>query len=374
MRKEHLRTFLIIVLVLAMTLTASFAARSQEEVDEDIDKTQQELDEGREKVEQMEQDMAELQEQIDDTQASIDTLNNDIAALQADINETKKELEKKKEEIDKSQVDLNQRLRNMYKNGSIGFIDVILSSQSVTDLITNVEMVARIYQGDKEMVEQLQREYDEVKKIQDALTAQKDELDVKMGELSAMQQQLGQDYAKVEANKEEQEVQNAHLEEELSDLEAESAEIAALIAAQSEEQEYQGSGSGVFCWPVPGNYSVSSGFEYRMCPFHGWELHSGIDIPAGYGTSVVAADDGLVISAGDMGSYGNAVLISHGNGLYTLYGHNSSLNVYAGQTVTQGQTIAFVGSTGSSTGNHCHFEVRLGGSGYGNAVDPNAYL
>ena len=372
--KDRFRIAVIIVLLLAMTLTASYGTRSQEEVDAEIDETQQELDEGREKVDELEDEMAGIQEEIDQTQSDIDAVSSEIVSLQSEITATKKKLEAKQEEIDENQNNLNQRLRSMYKNGSIGFIDVILSSNSVTDLITNVEMVARIYEGDKNLVETLQKEYDEIKKIQDELTAQKKVLDEKMGELNALQEQLGESYAKVEATKEEQEEKNAQLEEELADLEEESAEIAAMIAAQSQEQEYQGSGSGYFIWPVPGYYTVSSGFEYRMCPFHGYELHSGIDIAADYGSSVVAAADGLVIAAGWMGSYGNAVLISHGDGLYSLYGHNSSLNVSEGQVVTQGQTIAFIGSTGSSTGNHCHFEVRLGGSNYGNAVDPQSYL
>lgn len=372
--KERLRTALILLLILAMTMTVSFGTRSQEDVEADIDETQEELDEGREKVDELEEEMKELQDKIDTTQDDIDAVSVEIVDLQSEISANKKKLDKKKKEIEENTNNLNQRLRNMYKNGTIGFIDVILSSDNVMDLITNVEMVARIYQGDKELVEVLQSEYDEIDKIQQSLATQREELDGKMSELNALQEELSASYAKAETNKEEQEAHNAHLEDELEDLQAESAEIAAMIAAQSEEEEYQGSGNGYFIWPVPGYYSISSEYEYRMCPFHGWELHSGIDIPADYGASVVAAADGLVIAAGDMGSYGNAVLISHGDGLYTLYGHNSSLNVYAGQTVTQGQTIAFIGSTGNSTAEHCHFEVRLGGGSYGNAVNPHNYL
>ena len=371
---NRLRTVIILLLVLSMTVSISFATRTQDEVDADIDSKQQELDEGKDKVEELEGEMDELQSEIDETQQSIDTVSSDIVDLQAKITDNQKKLDAKKKELETSVDNLNQRLRNMYKNGSIGFIDVILSSETVTDLITNVELVGRIYTSDKELVSALEQEYAEIADLQASLESQKEELDGKMGELNALQDQLSADYAKVEASKEEQEEINEQLEEDLADLEAESAEIAALIASQSSSQEYQGSGTGQFIWPVPGYYSISSEYAYRWCPYHGYELHSGIDIPAAYGTNVVAADDGLVISAGWMGSYGNAVLISHGNGLYTLYGHNSSLNVSAGQTVTQGQTVAFVGSTGNSTGNHCHFEVRLGGSNYGNSVNPHIYL
>ncbi len=372
--KGRFRFAVILLLILSMTLTFAYGTRSQEEVDADIDAKQQELDEGKEKVEELQGEMNEIQAEIDETQGSIDNVSSQIVSLQMEISENQKKLERKKEEIEVSIDNLNQRLRNMYKNGSIGFIDVILSSENVSDLITNVELVGKIYASDKDLVSKLEQEYQEIEEIQTALESQRGDLDAKMSELNALQDQLSANYEKAEASKEEQEAINDQLEDDLADLEAESAEIAAMIAARSSDQEYQGSGSGAFMWPVPGYYSISSEYAYRWCPYHGYELHSGIDIPAAYGTSVVAADDGLVISAGWMGSYGNAVLISHGNGLYTLYGHNSSLNVYEGQTVSQGQTIAFVGSTGNSTGNHCHFEVRLGGSNYGNSVNPHNYL
>lgn len=372
--KDRFCIAVILLLILSMTMSISYGTRTQQEVNEDIDAKQEQLDEGKEKVQEMEGEMAEIQEEIDRTEENIDDVSSQIVSLQMQISENQKKLDAKKAELEVSIANLNQRLRNMYKNGSIGFIDVILSSENVTDLITNVELVMHIYSSDKDLVTALEQEYQEISDLQTALEAQEEELDGKMGELNALQDQLSEDYAKVEASKEEQEALNDQLEEDLADLEAESAEIAAMIASTSSDQEYQGTSSGAFTWPVPGYYSISSEFAYRWCPYHGYELHSGIDIPASYGASVVAADDGVVVSAGWMGSYGNAVLISHGNGLYTLYGHNSSLNVYSGQTVSQGQTVAFVGSTGNSTGNHCHFEVRLGGSNHGNAVNPHNYL
>lgn len=131
---------------------------------------------------------------------------------------------------------------------------------------------------------------------------------------------------------------------------------------------------GKFTWPVPGHTKLSCDYGPRICPFHGPETHSGIDIPAPYGTNVLAAADGTVVQAGWMGSYGNGVLISHGSAIFTLYGHNSSLLVKKGQKVKKGQPVAKVGSTGSSTGNHCHFEVRKGGSEHSYHTSPWAYL
>lgn len=131
---------------------------------------------------------------------------------------------------------------------------------------------------------------------------------------------------------------------------------------------------GEFLWPVPGVTRITSEYGMRNCPFHGREFHSGIDIAASSGKSVVAAADGTVVLAGYNGSYGNCVIISHGSGLFTLYGHNSSLLTTKNQKVKKGQKIAKVGSTGASTGPHLHFEVRSGGNAHKNHVSPWKYL
>lgn len=131
---------------------------------------------------------------------------------------------------------------------------------------------------------------------------------------------------------------------------------------------------GKMKWPVPGYTRISSDYGWRNCPYHGRESHSGIDIPAPYGSKVVAAVGGKVVHAGYLGSYGNAVIISHGNSLYTLYGHNSKVTVKKGQSVNAGMQIARVGSTGQSTGNHVHFEVRKGGNKREKNVNPHRYV
>ena len=142
-------------------------------------------------------------------------------------------------------------------------------------------------------------------------------------------------------------------------------------SAESENGIYTG---GKFLWPVPKYSYISCDFGQRICPFHGREVHSGVDLAAPYGVSVLAAADGKVVLSGWNGSYGNCVILSHGSGLFTLYGHNSSLQVKVGDTVKRGDVIALVGSTGASTGNHSHFEVREGGNEHGNAVSPWKYL
>jgi murein DD-endopeptidase MepM/ murein hydrolase activator NlpD len=242
----------------------------------------------------------------------------------------------------------------------------------------NYEMVKKIYSSDKSILEELQANYDlinekkqELDNLQAGLISQKQEQ-------LALQDELKADKAAVAKKKGIVSANNDALEDNISDLKQEAANIEALIKKDQESSGSGGSGGseyteGQFSWPVPGWSRVSSDYGWRVCPFHGNEFHTGIDIPAGYGEAVVAAASGTVISACYQGSYGNAVLISHGGGLYTLYAHNSSLIVYAGQKVSKGQQIARIGSTGSSTGNHLHFEVRNGAS-YGSDVSPWGYL
>lgn len=131
---------------------------------------------------------------------------------------------------------------------------------------------------------------------------------------------------------------------------------------------------GGFAWPVPGHTTVTSGYGWRNCPYHGREHHSGIDIGAPSGSKIVAAADGKVVSSRYEGGYGNCIIIDHGNKLYTLYGHCSSLIAKSGDAVKKGQKIAKVGSTGNSTGPHLHFEVRKGSNSSKNHVSPWNYL
>ena len=149
--------------------------------------------------------------------------------------------------------------------------------------------------------------------------------------------------------------------------EAESNRIAARLSGNG-----SGAYNGSMQWPVPSSYRVTSNYGPRICPFHGRELHPGIDIGAPSGSSIVAAGAGKVISAGGLGTYGNVVMIDHGNGVVTLYAHQQSggIRVGVGQRVKKGQRIGTVGSTGNSTGPHLHFESRVNGT----PKNPMGYL
>ena len=127
---------------------------------------------------------------------------------------------------------------------------------------------------------------------------------------------------------------------------------------------------GKYVWPCPSYSRISSGYGNRTCPFHGKEFHDGVDLAAASGAPILAFGPGTVTKSGWYGGYGNCVMIDHGGGIVTLYGHNSSIKVSVGQRVSRGQTIALIGSTGNSTGPHCHFEVRINGK----TTDPLDYI
>lgn len=277
------------------------------------------------------------------------------------------EAEKNKEiQLEKFSV----RIKFLHERGNIGYLEIILSSKRFNDFLKRCEYVNQIMEYDKKLIENLSNIQNTI-----LLETQKIEDD------------------KIQAEKflvEKQEVLASYMSDEkkyeelIKNQEKESQEIKNLILASASKTTENNSNQnnitytytgGKFNWPVPSrsasSSSLSSGFVYRKRPIgSGYEQHTGYDIPASYRADIVAAESGKVIFSGWKSGYGNTIVIDHGGGITTLYGHNSSLVVSVGQFVSRGQVIAKCGSTGNSTGNHCHFEVRSNGS----PVSPEGYL
>ena len=308
---------------------------------------------------QVSNDMAELEDSLEKQKAELDEIEAAVSAKEAEIAEaetqiqkTKSEIEKTKKDIEKREEELGLRLRTMYKNGSVGYIDVILGSNSLSEFLSNLSMVQRLYQSDQETMNELEKQ-------QQILEEQYAELEKQQAALEEEKKALSEKQAEAQAKKDSMQGELDALEAKLDELNADAESISSQIAAsQNPNQEYQG--SGTFVWPVRG--SITSYFGWRIHPIFGdYRYHSGMDIAVAAGTPVAAAESGTVILAQWYGGYGNCVVIDHGGGISTLYGHNNSLNVSVGQQVSKGQTIAAAGSTGNSTGPHCHFEVRVNG-------------
>ncbi len=304
--------------------------------------------------EEVKNEMMQVVANINALKNKVDALTNEINYTITVIEQTEDNIAKKQEEIQSQETNLNARLVVMYKNGSIGFVDVLLGSNSISEFIYNIDMIKKIYQNDIEVLKKLQKEQKELEEIKKRLKEKRIELKKQKEDLSVRQEELDAEKKKLEQKEKE--------------LKAEAdALISKIKALQDAQRKYAG---GALAWPVPSSSYITSSFGRRIHPiFKKWSDHTGTDIGATYGAAIIAANDGKVIMSQWYGGYGKCIIIDHGGGIVTLYGHCSSLLVSVGQEVKRGQTIAKIGSTGNSTGNHLHFEVRKNGA----YVDPMSY-
>ena len=295
----------------------------------------------------------------------------------------------KENEVVAAQIRENEQLRNykkrvrdMEENGVISYFEIIFDSTSFSDLLARLDFVGDIMQADEKIYNDLIVAREETKAaklvLEQAKSDMEDEKALQENTMLELEEQLTQANAlieKIEANLESERVLRASVE---ADEEKVQKEINQKVEELKREQEKARAnsattrrGTGQLMWPVPSSGSVSSGFGMRLHPVYKvYRQHTGIDIPAKHGANIVAADSGTVITSAYNSSYGNYVVISHGNGITTLYAHMSSRKVKEKDTVSKGQVIGLVGSTGVSTGAHCHFEVSINGS----RVNPLNYV
>jgi murein DD-endopeptidase MepM/ murein hydrolase activator NlpD len=355
MRNTKFRIFIALVLSVLLLSGVSFSyASSLDDILDKIRKTQNQVNDNKKEIKELNAEIAELQAAITDTEKDINVLEGDIAIKE-------QELVVKKAEIDKSSSELNARLRQIYKSGSVSFVDILLSSGNISEFIANMEMISLIYENDKNLVISLKDSYAVIEVQKNELVGLKKSLSDKEASLTAGKTVIASKRSVATA-------ENQKLEAELDALNAEADRIIREIQALSGNGNYAG---GLLSWPTPGYTRVSSEFGYRIHPILGYKkMHTGIDIAAPYGATVIAANSGKVIASYYNSGYGNVIIVDHGGGIATLYAHLSSRLVSVGSSVYRGQTIGKVGSTGMSTGAHLHFEVRINGV-YQN---PRSYL
>ena len=283
------------------------------------------------------------------------------------------------------------RVRSMEENGNYGFLALILKATDLGEFLTAIDDIGEIMESDRQLedeyiaarehTEQVKADYEaykaELEAKQETLRAEQIELQKQIDEATELIAQLMED---IEGNSEElaklQEAQDAtqkEIDEMVAELERQRREEEERRRQEEAANNPGGSGggggggtatgTGSFGWPVPSCTYITSKFGPRYHPVTGayQSTHTGLDIGASHGATIVASDGGTVTTAGEKGGYGNCVMIDHGNGYYTLYGHMSSIAVSVGQSVSKGDTIGYVGSTGVSTGPHCHFEIRVNG-------------
>ncbi|MBP1924199.1 murein DD-endopeptidase MepM/ murein hydrolase activator NlpD [Sedimentibacter acidaminivorans] len=288
-------------------------------------------------------------------------LDMQIAAKEQDIVRLTKEIEE-------NNIALEERLRTMYKKGTAGYLEVILNSEDLMDALTRVDMIQLIVKSDVDLLKSIESQKKQVEEIQVSLEDERTQVVVIQENVLAKKGQVlkaSQEKLSYMSGLEKDIKQIQYLE---AQEEAQAAQIEKDILAAQREVEYAG---GEMLWPAPGNYRITSQYGKRSDPITGvWSSHGGTDIATPYGSSIISVNDGVVIFAGWHYSYGNYVIVDHGGGIATVYAHNSKLLVTKGQAVARGEKIAQAGSTGYSTGNHLHFEVRINGV----RTDPMKYL
>ena len=372
-RKSRFAMIVAILLMLTFAVETSLAsAATLSQIRNNIKNKQQELNESRAKEKSLGDQVNSLEQQINSKQSDIDELEASISEAQAKLETLEVELAAAEEKVNTQNENLNARLRNMYKNGSVGFIDVLMDSGSFSEFLNNLSLVEKVYTSDQDVLEELQKAYDEIDAKKKEIETLQAELSESKATMEEQKSSLEADKASVEKKKSEIAADSAETQRELDKLEADAQALTSSIrnsGSSSSSSKYNG---GIMAWPVPSCHTISSGYGGRIHPTTGkYKFHGGLDIPGSYGSAIVAANSGKVIWAGNRGdSYGNYVIIDHGGGVSTLYGHSSKVLVSSGQSVSRGQRIANVGSTGRSTGPHCHFEVRINGS----RVNPTPYV
>ena len=311
--------------------------------------------------------LIEAQSQLSVAQNELATVEEEREDLEQQIDSNTVAIDKKKDQV-KQRVNVYRgRLRDIYINGQINYLDVLLGAKDFSDFSSRMYLLKRVIASDISLLEDLKKKRAELEANQEILKSNMAKIKVVHSEVSSKQQLVAQKTSEREAAYNDALAEQERLDEEYNELMATSERIANMIRNLESGGTISSSSivSSGYAWPIAGE--ITSPFGWRVHPVFGTEkFHTGLDIAADYGDPIVASNSGTVIYADWMGGYGNAVMIDHGGGIVTLYGHNSSLAVYDGQQVAKGQIIAYAGSTGYSTGPHCHFEVRI----HGEVTDP----
>ena len=393
--KEHGKKWAFRLCGLALTAAVAVSLLPEAVVVPASAVTQAEIDAMKEEANSLKQQQEEIQDQLDSLAADRENamarktlLEQQINATRAEINTIAAQISKYDELIAQKQTELDEaeaeeqaqyelfceRVRYMEEQGEVSYWSILFSSKDFADLLDNAMMVEEIMDYDNQVMDQLIALREQIEQDKAELeTARQEQQDAK-AEQEAAQANLQAQESEVDALLSQISNQEDELEAREAQLRAASDAATAEIAAAERELAAQianvPSESG-FLWPLPGRYNLSSLFGSRKHPITGKaNNHTGIDIPASGGTSILAAKSGVVTTSTYNNSYGNYVVVSHSDGTSTLYAHMVRRNCSKGDTVSQGQVIGYVGTTGSSTGNHLHFEVRVNGS----RVDPINYF
>ena len=388
MVKRKKKILISVLLVFSLLLSAGpVMANKLSEAEEELEQLQEQLKEAKEVIsglenskDDIETKIAQLDAQLGEIAARLDTLETQLTEKNEEIENTQAQLEAIREVEAEQYRQMKLRIQFMYENSmDNSYVEIFCTSGNIASLLNNIEYVRMLSEYDREMLTAYEETETEIAGYEAQLETDRAELEnlkalaqdeqntvaalenAKKAELSKVNTDITVAEDAVDTYEDEIAAQNEMIAEIRAEMEREAA-------MQKEQAVYAG---GEFAWPCPSSSRVTSDYGTRTSPTSGASTnHKGIDIGASYGADIVAAADGEVTSAGYSSASGNYVIINHGSGIRTVYMHASSLTVSKGDTVVRGQTIAKVGSTGISTGNHLHFGVTVDG----NYVSPWNYL
>lgn len=380
---------LLIIMLICSTVYSTYAITQQDVNDakNELNEIEKELEETKKKLSKESQNIDILDGEISNAQYNLDVIQAELNTLQSDVNKLETELQQKTKEYDEKYDIACERIVAQYKYGNINYLDVLLNSRSLTELLSNWYMINQVVEADEDFLTELENEKETIENNKAILEEKK----------SKVEEQ------KVQAQREKTALTNKRNERQRLVLELSEAEKQLEIEKQAAAKDYadkeaawrklaaeNGNSGGSYAggslgFPLQSYKRVSSYFGSRGSPLIGGSsYHKGIDLAANGGTPIYAAESGTVISVytgcvhnygkskscGCGSGFGNYIMVSHGGGLVTVYAHCATINVGLNQKVSKGATIGTVGSTGASTGYHLHFGVLLNGT----YVDPAPYI
>lgn len=367
MNRKILCSVIAFIIVLTSLMIVTKAANSS-----DLDAINKKINEANTELNGIKKDMSDtmkqvsaLIEQIGGYEREIANLNNQLSKLSDELAQKEQELIKAEEECQKQDESLKARLVVLYEAGETSYIDVLLKSENLTDFISNFYLVEQLAEYDTELLEKLEKARNEIEAAKKAVEEKKAEIET----IKSNKEETANSLKQAKSVKEQKAQQLTEAEKtkqsELEDYEQDRQDIQEELRKQSQNNSggniYPG---GTLAWPVPSCYYVS-------CEYMGYSGHTGMDIGASSGSTIVAINDGVVTTStalrnsnGTYRSYGEYIIVNHGGGVVSLYAHGlaGSRKVSVGERVTKGQPIMQVGSTGNSTGPHLHLEIMVNGS------------
>lgn len=374
---------LIILIIISSHAIITFAATSQELRDQQADIDAQ-IKETSSEIAGVKSKMTKALNQINDLNAEISTYETEIGSLQEQIDSLNAQITEKQANIDEEQKKfdeqknlLEKRLVAMYETGTISYLDMLLSADGLADFISKYYLIAQLAEYDEELLAKIENTRIQIENEKNSLEEAKNTIQTSQNELQSKKSSLASSVSAKNALVSNLSAEEASLQDQLEEFEKDKREIQAQLAALARKNPSAVSvapSAAGYTSPLPGRTKANITTGYQA-----YKGHTGVDFACSGGTSIMAVKSGTVVistalrrSNGTYKSYGEYVAIDHHDGTVTLYAHmlSGSRAVSVGQSVSQGQVIGQVGSTGNSTGNHLHFEVRIGGS----AVNPTPYL